>query len=110
MPIGGQHTIEPDCPQRHPSKQNLCDMVELHIDCYTPVGDMILTLEKIDRKTASSSTFPLTLIVQLLNARAIEMLVDQDLVPDFFKSGNTKQGAIWSRKMRDKWINRIKHL
>ncbi len=102
--------VEPDCPQRHPSKQNLCDLVDLHIDCYTPVGDRILTIEKIDRKTASSSTFPLTVIVNLLNARAIEILVEQGITPDFFMSGNTKEGAAWSKKMRDKWITRVKHM
>jgi len=102
--------VEPDCPQRHPSGRNLCDLVDLHIDAYTPVGDMILTIEKAGRKTASSSTFPLTLILHLLNARAIEMLVDEGIVPDFLMSGNTKAGAAWSRTMRDKWIDRIKHM
>ncbi|MFH1760207.1 MAG: SIS domain-containing protein, partial [bacterium] len=102
--------VEPDCPNRHPSGQNLHDLVDLHIDCYNPVGDMIITLEKINRKTGASSTFPLALIAQLLNMRAIEMLVDEGITPDFFKSGNTNEGIPHGKKLKDKWFNRIKHL
>ena len=102
--------VEPDALQRHPSKKNACDLVDLHIDTYTPVGDMVLSLDKIGRKTGASSTFPLTLIVNLLNARAVEMLVEQGITPDFLMSVNTKAGAEWSMKMRDKWVGRIKHM
>lgn len=102
--------VEPDCANRHPSRKNLHDLVDLHIDCHTPVGDMILDLEKIKRKTGSSSTPSLVLIVQLINARAIEMLVDQGTTPDFFMSGNTKEGFPQGEKLVDKWFSRIKHL
>jgi uncharacterized phosphosugar-binding protein len=102
--------VEPDAANRHPSKQNLHDLVDLHIDCYVPVGDMILELEKIHRKTGASSTPPLALIVQLINARAIEMLVDQGITPDFYMSGNTKDGWVQGNKLTDKWYSRIKHL
>jgi uncharacterized phosphosugar-binding protein len=102
--------VEPDCGNRHPSGKNLHDLVDLHIDCHTPVGDMILELEKIKRKTGSSSTCPLVLIVQLINARAIEMLVAQGITPDFYMSGNTKEGVPQGEKLTAKWFSRIKHL
>jgi uncharacterized phosphosugar-binding protein len=102
--------VEPDCANRHPSGQNLHDLVDLHIDCHTPVGDMILDLDKINRKTGASSTFPLALIVQLINARAIEMLVDQGITPDFYMSGNTKEGVPQGKELTAKWFSRIKHL
>ncbi len=102
--------VEPDCANRHPSGQNLHDLVDLHIDCHTPVGDMILDLQTINRKTGASSTFPLTLIVQLINARVIEMLVDQGITPDFYMSGNTKEGVPQGEKLTEKWFSRIKHL
>ena len=102
--------VEPDCDNRHPSCKNLHDLVDLHIDCHTPVGDMIVSLDKINRKTGASSTFPLALIAQLLNIRTIEMLVDEGFEPDFFMSGNTKEGVPHGEKLVDKWYNRIKHL
>ena len=102
--------VEPDCPNRHPSGKNLHDLVDLHLDCHTPVGDMIITLEKIGRKTGASSTAPLVLIAQLLNIRTIEMLTDEGTVPDFFMSGNTKEGAPFGRALKSKWFRRIKHL
>jgi uncharacterized phosphosugar-binding protein len=102
--------VEPDCSNRHPSRQNLHDLVDLHIDCFVPVGDTILELDKIKRTTGSSSTPPLALIVQLINARAIEMLVEQGITPDFYMSGNTKEGYGQSSVLADKWYSRIKHL
>ena len=102
--------VEPDCLNRHPSGKNLHDLVDLHLDCYTPVGDMIITLEKIGRKTGASSTVPLALIAQMLNIRTIEMLVEEGTVPDFFMSGNTKEGVPQGKKLEDKWFSRIKHL
>ena len=102
--------VEPDCANRHPSGQNLHDLVDLHIDCHTPVGDMILDIPTTNRKTGASSTFPLALIVQLINARAIEMLVQQGITPDFYMSGNTKEGVPQGEKLDDKWFSRIKHL
>ena len=102
--------VEPDCANRHPSGKNLHDLVDLHIDCYTPVGDMIIDLEKINRKTGSSSTCPLVLIVQLINARTIEMLVEEGITPDFFMSGNTKEGAPFGTELKNRWFSRIKHL
>jgi uncharacterized phosphosugar-binding protein len=102
--------VEPDCANRHPSRQNLHDLVDLHIDCHTPVGDMILDLDRIGRKTGASSTCSLVLIVQLINARAIEMLVDKGITPDFYMSGNTKEGVPQGEKLTAKWYSRIKHL
>lgn len=102
--------VEPDCANRHPSGKNLHDLVDLHIDCYTPVGDMVIELEKVKRKTGASSTFPLALIVQLLNIRTIELLIEEGFVPDFFMSGNTKEGVPFGKKLKDKWFYRIKHM
>ncbi len=104
------NNVEPDADNRHPSGKNFHDLVNLHIDCYTPVGDMIIDLEKINRKTGGSSTFSLALIVELLNARTIDMLVEEGITPDFFMSGNTKEGMPQGRKLVKKWYNRIKHM
>ena len=86
------------------------DLVDLHLDCYTPVGDMIIDLDRIKRKTGASSTFPLVLIVQLLNIRTIALLNEQGFTPDFFMSGNTKEGMPFGKKLKDKWFSRIKHM
>lgn len=102
--------VEPDCINRHPSGKNLHELVDLHLDCYTPVGDMIIDLNNVKRKTGASSTFPLVLIVQMLNIRVIELLTGQGFIPDFFMSGNTKTGAPFGSKLKDKWISRIKHM
>jgi uncharacterized phosphosugar-binding protein len=102
--------VEPDCANRHPSAGNLHDLVDLHLDCYTPVGDMIIDLEKVRRKTGASSTFSLVLIAQLLNIRTIELLVGEGITPDFFMSGNTKEGVPFGQKLKEKWHSRIKHM
>jgi uncharacterized phosphosugar-binding protein len=102
--------VEPDCGNRHPSAQNLYKLVDLYIDCYTPVGDMILNIDKINLKTGSSSTFTNTLIANLLNARAIEILADQGITPDILQSGNTKTGLEDNAPLKRKWFNRVKHI
>jgi uncharacterized phosphosugar-binding protein len=102
--------VEPDCGNRHPSGGNLHDLVDLHLDCYTPVGDMIVELQGTKRKTGASSTFPLVLIAQLLNIRTIEMLLEEGFAADFFMSGNTKEGVPFGQKLKEKWHSRIKHM
>ena len=102
--------VEPDCANRHPSGKNLHDLVDLHLNCYTPVGDMIIDLKGTGRKTGASSTCPLVLIVQMLNTRTIELLYEQGFEPDFFMSGNTKEGMPFGKKLKDKWFSRVKHM
>lgn len=102
--------VESDCANRHPSGQNLHDLVDLHLNCYTPVGDMIIDLNKSGRKTGASSTCALVLLVQMLNTRTIELLFEQGFTPDFFMSGNTKVGMPFGRKLKEKWLSRIKHM
>ena len=97
--------VESDCANRHPSGQNLHDLVDLHLNCYTPVGDMIIDLNKSGRKTCA-----LVLLVQMLNTRTIELLFEQGFTPDFFMSGNTKVGMPFGRKLKEKWLSRIKHM
>lgn len=102
--------VEPDCANRHPSGKNLHDLVDLHLDCHTPVGDMIIELKDKGRKTGASSTCPLVLIAQMLNVRTIELLYEQGFKPDFFMSGNTKEGMPFGKKLKDKWFTRVKHM
>lgn len=102
--------VEPECENRHPSKQNLYTLVDLYIDSYVPVGDMVLAIDRIKRRTGSSSTFTNSLIAELLNARTIEILADQGFMPDIFQSGNTKAGIVINAPLKEKWIHRIKHM
>ncbi len=68
-------------PARHPSKQNLCDVVDLVLDCKVQVGDAVVQIEGITQKVAAISTFANSFILNALVIETVNLLAQQGIEP-----------------------------
>jgi uncharacterized phosphosugar-binding protein len=101
--------VPPDTPARHPSKLNLCDLADIVIDCHVPPGDAILDIPGVQYKVASSSTFPVVLIVNSLVALVVERMAQRDLEPLVRYSANLPGGRERSLKIQERYRGRVIH-
>lgn len=102
--------VEKDIPARHPSNQNLCDLVDIFIDAYVPPGDALLEIEGVDVPVGPGSTYPMVFIANAIVIRVVELQLEQGMAPEVRKSGNLRGGLERSRTRFDpKYYHRIKH-
>ncbi|GAA0943678.1 sugar isomerase domain-containing protein [Nonomuraea longicatena] len=100
----------PDHPARHPSRRNLHDLVDLHIDTKVPVGDAVLEIEGAGERVGAISTFANAYALNCLMAAAIDRLTGAGADPDIWRSGNAPGGdaanALFLHRFRDRvrWL------
>ncbi|MCG5212554.1 sugar isomerase domain-containing protein [Streptosporangium sp. KLBMP 9127] len=82
----------PGHPARHPSKHNLHDIVDEHIDTKVPIGDAVLDIEGVGERVGAISTFANAYALNCLMAAAITTLAERGAAPDVWRSGNAPGG------------------
>ncbi len=100
---------EHNIPNRHPSNNNLHELVDLVVDANVPVGDALLQVPGIPVKVGAGSTYPMIFIVNAIVVRAIEISVEKKAEPPVMLSGNIEGGEEYNRKYREKYRPRIRH-
>ncbi|MEL4356463.1 MULTISPECIES: sugar isomerase domain-containing protein [unclassified Luteococcus] len=81
-----------DHPARHPSKQNLHDVVDLHIDTLVPIGDALIQVQGALEKSGASSTFANAFTMNWLMLATLEELVERGVEVPMWRSGNAPGG------------------
>ncbi|WP_327085003.1 sugar isomerase domain-containing protein [Nonomuraea sp. NBC_01738] len=100
----------PDHPARHPTKRNLHDLVDAHIDTKVPVGDAVLDIDGIGERVGAISTFANAYALNCLMAAAIALLGARGTDPAIWRSGNAPGGdqsnALFLGRFRDRvrWL------
>ncbi|MHA6688834.1 sugar isomerase domain-containing protein [Devosia sp. A449] len=79
-------------PARHPTKQNLQDLVDIAIDCKVPIGDAIVNVPGMREKIGAVSTFANAFALNNLVIRAVAKLVERGIEPPVWRSGNAPGG------------------
>lgn len=97
-------------PARHPSNQNLHQLVDLVIDSKVPIGDAIIDIDGAREKVAAISTFANAFILNCLMLRTVEMLTAQGTPPPIWRSGNAPGGDEANAEFIDLFRNRIRAL
>lgn len=95
--------IPPDHPARHPSKKNLCDNVDIHVDCHMPHGDAVVSLEGLKPKVGPVSTIVNAFTLNLMVIRTAERLLAEGIGPPILASGNIPGGDEYNSKLREKY-------
>jgi uncharacterized phosphosugar-binding protein len=103
-----QVTLPPDSHIRHPSKQNLKDIVDLFIDDYNPVGDCVIAIADLDTAVAPISTITDGYIVRRIELEAIKVLLENDFDPPVWMSANSPGGDETNSRHLDKYFYRVK--
>ena len=108
--IGHASTCPLDHPARHPSKQNLHDVVDAHVDCKVKLGDAVLELPGLTQKIGALSTFANAYIMNSIVVEAINMLVNEGIEPPIWRSGNCPGGDEWNNQFIDRFRGLIRCL
>ncbi len=99
-----------DHPARHPSKQNLHDIVDCSVDCKVKLGDAVLELEGLPQKIGALSTFANAYVMNSIIIEAINMLVNEGINPPIWRSGNCPGGDEWNSQFLYRFRDRIRCL
>jgi uncharacterized phosphosugar-binding protein len=100
----------PEHVARHPSKKNLQDIVDCAIDCKIKVGDAVIKLENFEQKIGALSTFANAYTLNCVVIESINMLVNENIKPPVWMSGNDTGGDAWNQQFIDRFKGRIRVL
>lgn len=96
-----------DHPARHPSKKNLQDVVDLHVDTKVPIGDAVVSVPGIEEKIAAISTFANSFTLHCLVIRVVAKLKDRNIEPPIWRSGNAPGGDASNARFIGKFRHRV---
>jgi len=82
----------PEHPARHPTRQNLHDIVDIAIDTKVPIGDAVVSLPGMGENIAAISTFANAFTLNNLMIRTVAKLVERGIEPPVWRSGNAPGG------------------
>lgn len=100
----------PDHPARHPAKQNLHDIVDIAIDCKTPIGDAVVHIPGMGENIAAISTFANAFTLNCLVIRTVARLVERGIEPPVWRSGNAPGGDQANSRFIARFQDRVKAL
>jgi len=104
------HNTAPDHPARHPTKQNLHDLVDVSIDTKVPIGDAIVNIPDVTENTSAVSTFANAIALNSLVIRTIVHLREMGVEPPIWRSGNAPGGDEANGKFLDRFRSRVHSL
>lgn len=101
----------PDHPARHPSRQNLHDVVDHHVDTHVPIGDAIMEVPGAQEKSGATSTFASAFAMNWIVLSTLEELGRRGGgdVP-MWRSGNAPGGDEANARFIDRFKGRVRCL
>jgi len=99
-----------DHPARHPSRADLHDVVDLHLDTKVPVGDAVMELPGALERTGAVSTFANAFTLNWLMMRTIELLGERGVEAPIWRSGNAPGGDEANARFIERFTGRVRWL
>lgn len=103
-----EHTVQGK--SRHSSGKKLYELGTIVIDNCGCVGDASIEISEIGRNVAPTSTAAGAIILNAIEARTVEMMVNDGYVPEVFSSSNVDGGDEINDAFVKKYIKEIKSL
>lgn len=92
---------------RHPSGKRLTDFADVVLDNGAPFGDALLELPSGGTVCAVSSITG-AYLVQMVNARVVELLIEAGITPPVYLSANVPGGDEHNQALEDRYAGRIR--
>lgn len=102
--------VPDDHTARHPSGEDLYNLVDIFVNCHMPYGDALVEFEEMEQNVAPSSTLVNTFTVNLLTVKTVEILLEENFEPPIWMSANLPGGDEANRKYEEKFKGRVEHL
>lgn len=100
----------PEHPARHPTRKNLHEVVDLHIDTKVPVGDAVLEIDGVAERTGAVSTFANAFTMNWLMATTVALLAERGIDPPIWRSGNAPGGDEANNRFIADFTGRVRWL
>src|SRR5690606_26319448 len=100
----------PEHPARHPTKQNLHDIVDIAIDTKVPIGDALVSVEGVSERIAAVSTFANAFALNCLVIRTVAKLAERGVEPPIWRSGNAPGGDEANGRFLQRFRDRVRWL
>lgn len=100
----------PDHPARHPTRQNLHDLVDIAVDSKIEIGDAALQLDGMGERIAALSTFANAYALNCLVIRTVAELVHRGVEPPVWRSGNAPGGDETNARFLARFRDRVRAL
>jgi uncharacterized phosphosugar-binding protein len=100
----------PDHPARHPSKRNLCDLVDHVIDTKMPARDAVLEFERLETLVAPTSTVLNAFALECVVAATVEILLSRGHRPPIWTSSNVTGGEAANQSLMERYRPRVPFL
>lgn len=97
-------------PPENPLGKKLYEIVDVVIDNKVPEGDAVYVVEALGMKIAPISTIVNSFILQLLNIRTVEKLIERGIAPEVWISANVPGGIEKNKRFVEKYFDIIKSL
>ncbi|MFD2211380.1 SIS domain-containing protein [Virgibacillus halophilus] len=95
-------------PSRHTSGKHLFDAVDVVINNHAPVGDALMSHEKVNVNFSPSSTVVGSTILNAIFAESIKLMAENEFEPPVFLSGNIEGADEHNQELIDANSKRIK--
>ncbi len=103
-----EHTMEGK--SRHSSGKKLYELGDIVIDNCGCIGDASMKIDALGRNVAPTSTAAGAAILNAIEARAVELMINDGFVPEVFSSSNVDGGDEINNAFVEKYKKEIKSL
>ena len=100
----------PEHPARHPSKANLHDVVDLHVNTHVPIGDALIQVEGALEKSGASSTFANAFALNWIMLETLQRLAAKGIEVPMWRSGNAPGGDEANARFISRFKGRVRCL
>ena len=95
---------------RHPSNQNIFDVVDVPLDNHMPHGDAIIDIPGCEQPVGPVSTIASIFLLQNVLIRSVERITEKGGNPDVWRSYNIPGGDAYDEHLFKKYGCRVKYL
>jgi uncharacterized phosphosugar-binding protein len=108
--IANQRGLPQGHPSRHPSGQDLCDLVDIVVDTKMPLGDALMSVEGVSEKVGPVSTMVNAYAMNSIMLEAIDELARRGIEPPIWRSSNSPGGDEANVAVTERYRTRIRNL
>ncbi|HZK67898.1 MAG TPA: SIS domain-containing protein [Chloroflexota bacterium] len=102
--------VPPDHASRHPSKKNLHEIVDVHVDTQVPFGDAVVEVEGSPQKVGPLSTILNAFAINSMVITTADLLAKRGYEPPVWRSGNIPGGIEAGKKLMEKYAPKARLL
>lgn len=103
-------TLPQNHKSRHPSGQNLYEIVDIWVNSHVPYGDANVKLEGFNQEIAGTSVLCNSFVWNLMLIETCKKLLSKGCTPPIWRSANTEGGDEANYNLEQKYFPRVKHL